>query len=252
MKREIVETADGSFTFKIEGAQECFHSTNGAYTESMHIYIKNGLKYYIDNILKSTKLQTAHINILDIGFGTGLNCILTAVAVEEQRGITINYNAIEKYPLSIEEFELLNYKTLLANPSSHNINMIHTCSWAQKEKIEENFFLKKIKCDIKDLELNNSTKEITHRPVQLIDNNLANIVYFDAFSPNIQPQLWSVDIFKGLYNLMSDNSILVTYSAKGDVKRALREAGFNVTRKEGPPGKRHITVARKVINTLGK
>lgn len=239
MNREIVKTADGSFTLKIDGGQECFHSVNGAYTESMHIFIQNGLRYYIDSIIEYKSAQTANINILEVGFGTGLNCILTAVAAQEYPTIQINYNAIEKYPLSLEEFEQLEYKTLVADEHHYLASHIHVCKWDQKVELKKNFFLKKINCDIEALELSNIIEE-------LVDKQLANIVYFDAFSPNIQPQLWSVNIFKGLYNLMSINSVLVTYSAKGDVKRALREAGFNVTRKQGPPGKRHITIARKI------
>lgn len=238
MNREIIKTADGSNTLKIEGSLECFHSINGAYTESMHIFIQNGLLYYIDNILKEESNQVSHINILEIGFGTGLNSILTIVSAKEYPRTQINYNAIEKFPLSIEEFNSLNYKTLFANEWHSSIDKINTCNWDQNEKIENNFNLLKINCDIEIL---------VDKTITLIDKKLADIVYFDAFSPNTQPQLWSIDIFRGVYRIMSDNSILVTYSAKGDVKRALREAGFSVTRKQGPPGKRHITVATKIV-----
>lgn len=253
MKREIVKTADGSFTLKIEGSQECFHSVNGAYTESMHIFIQNGLRYYIDNMLEHKSTQTTTINILEVGFGTGLNSILTAIEAKKHPSIQINYSAIEKYPLSLEEFEQLKYKELLAQEWDSNIDLITQCSWGLKVDIADNFSLLKINYNIEELQFSSKTEQLTNKlidnrePVELIDHQLANIVYFDAFSPSIQPLLWSVEIFRGLYNLMSINSVLVTYSAKGDVKRALREAGFNVTRKQGPPGKRHITVASKLF-----
>ena len=237
MKREIVKTADGSFTLREENSQECFHSTNGAYTESMHIFIKNGLKYYLDKILDNNSQQT-HVNILEIGFGTGLNCILTAVSLEHYPNITTNYNTIEKYPLTIEEFEQLNYKTIIDQKFHAFIKKIHLCNWNKREKITDRFFLNKIEGDLKELHI---------KKEQLLERNSINVVYFDAFSPNIDPTLWSKKIFKNLFELMDNNAVLVTYSVKGDVKRALREAGFNVTRKAGPPGKRHITIARKLL-----
>lgn len=247
MKREIVITADGSFTLKVEGTQECYHSVNGAYTESMHIFIQNGLKYYITEILKNTKDQSTDINILEVGFGTGLNSILTAITIKNYPNIRVNYNAVEKYPLTLKEFESLNYKKLIDLNSHFIVAKIHSSNWGRPLKIEDNFTLLKINYNIEDFQLNIEEGLSAEKGIKLINGNSANIVYFDAFSPNIQPELWSSNIFKGIYNLMSDNSILVTYSAKGDVKRALREAGFNVTRKEGPPGKRHITVARKIV-----
>ena len=259
MKRKIVKTADGSYTFKFEGFKECFHSINGAYTESMHIFIQNGLRFYIDNLLEESNTQVANINILEVGFGTGLNCILTAVSAKEYPNIQIKYNTIEKHPLTTEEFEGLQYKTLFTQEWNSTIDRIHACSWDQNEKINDNFVLLKKKCKIEELQLDEEiaklqldekTARLTDRSIKLIDGYLADIVYYDAFSPNIQPHLWSRDLFKGVYNLMNNNAVLVTYSAKGDVKRALRDAGFYVIRKKGPPGKRHITVARKIVREV--
>lgn len=215
----VAETKDGSYTVTDKQTGENFHSTFGAITESNHIFIKNGL-----NIIKSNE-----IHILEIGFGTGLNCLLTLINQPPQSKIF--YHAIEKYPLSQDIYKKLNYSKIL-NISNDSYNNLLNADWNKQIKITDSFQLYKINSD-----LLNFTICFKY-----------DLIYFDAFSPNVQPELWTKEIFNKLNNCLSDNGILITYSSKGIVKQALREAGFLVKRISGPKGKRHIVRAIKQSN----
>ena len=214
VKYSVINSNDGSSTVIDSLHNEHFHSTFGAITESLYIFIKQGLKI----------IAKPHVRILEVGFGTGLNCILTILNKEQNQKIT--YHTIEKYPLPIEVIEELNYPGLL-NISYEFVHSLHELKWDKETEIAENFTLKKILSDLRDF--NAESKY--------------DIIYFDAFSYNIQPELWTSDIFKKMFNRLCSGGLLVTYSAKGDVKKALRSAGFEVKRIAGPPGKRHILQA---------
>jgi tRNA U34 5-methylaminomethyl-2-thiouridine-forming methyltransferase MnmC len=175
------------------------------------------------------------INILEVGLGTGLNCVLTAIESLKHNNLYFNYIALEKYPVTADELKSLNYENFLGSGYNQAFEKIHFTTWGVKESILSNFSLTKIECDIKDLE-GVALKKI----IPDID-----VVYFDAFSPNIQPELWSREIFEGIYSMMSGGAMLITYSCRGSVKSALREAGFTVKRLKGPLGKRHITLATR-------
>ena len=212
----FVQTSDGSITVSDKLLGENFHSTYGAIAESNHIFIKNGLNLFIKSEIK----------ILEVGFGTGLNCLLTAInKLQEQK---IIYHSIEKYPLNPEIYLKLNYSDCL-KITNNLFNNILTAKWDMQIKISDNFELKKINCDL-----------LYFMPVNSYD-----IIYFDAFSQNVQPELWTKEVFIKLYNCLNKNGILTTYSSKGDVKRAMREANFVVKRISGPIGKRHIIRAIK-------
>ena len=221
MKRQVIQTSDGSSTFYIPELNEHYHSKFGALTESMHIFIKNGL-------LQS---DAENINVLEIGFGTGLNAILTLVESEKLKR-DICYEAIEKYPLSWEEVELLHYDAIINSNFYSILRDMHHCKWEVITHIHQYFMLKKVKTDL----LNYQT------------SNKFDVIYFDAFAPDLQPDLWSAEIFTKLYSSLNNNGILVTYSTKGTVKRNLTGAGFKIEKFTGPEGgKKECLRAIKII-----
>ena len=215
-QREIFLTEDGSSTLKLLNFNEQFHSIHGALTESQHIYIGAGFKKLA---------HLSEIKILEIGFGTGLNAILT---FQENKSQIIHYHAIEAYPLTPDEVQKLNYHRFLSEEEQNCFLKMHQNQ--QAINIHHHFHFKKEIAKIEDL---------------LLPVNEYDLVYFDAFSPETQPELWSETIFNKLALSMKAGGILVTYCAKGSVKRALKQAGFSVEGLPGPPGKREITRALK-------
>jgi len=213
-KYSVIISVDGSSTVIDSAHNEHFHSTFGALTESLYIFINNGFK----------EVVKPNIRILEVGFGTGLNCILTIINKEHEQKVL--YHSIEKYPLPFNVTNELNYHSLL-NISPEIIKSLHAFKWDIEAEFSENFILKKLNVDL----------------IDFIPESKYDVVYFDAFSYNIQPELWSSDIFIKMFNCLSPGGLLVTYSAKGEVKKALRTAGFVVKRIKGPPGKRHILQA---------
>lgn len=222
MKRSIITTADGSKTIQIEDWNEHYHSVHGALQEAKHVYIEMGLHEYINRHPKQKQLS-----ILEIGFGTGLNAMLTATNESAKQNV-ITYHGIEAYPVSNEELKALDYDTLVSS-SSLIFDQLHNTSWGVEHKISTHFTLVKRQEFFSDLE----------------DVNAFDIVYFDAFGPRVQPELWTTHIFKCMYRAMRPQGILVTYSAKGSVRRALQQVGFLVERLPGPPGKREMLRAIK-------
>ncbi len=214
----IVPTADGSHTLYSDRHKAHYHSLNGALQESLHIYIRNGYEY----------LSLNEISILEVGFGTGLNAALTALSAIEMSRKTI-YTGIELYPLQDEILTELNYGTILNDEVIEFWKKITAAQWGKEESINESFLLTKLQSDICTINLSNSY----------------NLIYFDAFAPEDQPEVWSYEIFKKLYNATNQNGILVTYCSKGIVKQALRSVGYKVERLAGPQGKRHILRAIK-------
>ncbi len=227
----IEKTKDQSYTIKDSLYNETYHSGNGAFTESMHIFIKNGLRRYIrEKGVGNNQENNNPITILEVGFGTGLNTILTATEASDIENICLNYISIEKYPLDADLIFSLNHKELIGEEMHEIYYKIINCRWNIPINITPYFTLTKIHSDLIGIEL----------PKTPID-----IVYYDAFSPAVQPELWDKEIFRSLYSNMNETSLLTTYSAKGEVKRALRECGFTVKRVDGPPGKRHMIIATK-------
>ena len=223
MKRSIITTADGSKTIQIEDWNENYHSVHGALQEAKHVYIDMGLYEFINRHPQQKQLST-----LEIGFGTGLNALLTATDNLASKTM-ITYHGIEAYPVSNEELKALDYDSLV--PSSSQIfDQLHNTSWGIEHKISTNFTLVKRQQFFSDLE----------------DVNAFDIVYFDAFGPRVQPDLWTAKIFELLFKAMRPQGILVTYSAKGSVRRALQQVGFSVERLPGPPGKREMLRATKI------
>jgi tRNA U34 5-methylaminomethyl-2-thiouridine-forming methyltransferase MnmC len=218
---QIRTTTDGSHTLFAPRFQEHYHSVHGAVQESMHVFINSGLKYLSPD--------RDRINILELGFGTGLNAFLTLLYPGEA---TIFYTGIEAYPPEAKVIAALNYPDFLAAPhATEMFEALHAAEWNSEVFINKKFVVKKICAQMQDVGLEDETY---------------NLVYFDAFAPEVQPELWSEAMFLHIFNAMKTGGILVTYSAKGVVKRNLRAAGFEVKRLQGPPGKRHIIRAQKL------
>lgn len=222
--RNIIKTSDGSSTIFLPELQETYHSKHGAIQESKHVFIKTGLKYIID------MQQKSQINILEIGFGTGLNCLLTYLENEELKK-HIDYVGIEAFPITFEETQQLNYiQELKTLKNSSIFEEIHQLSWNQKHSVSDNF---------------NLTKRL-EKIENMVDINCYDLIYFDAFGAQVQPELWTELIFEKMYDALKKNGILVTYSAKGSVRRAMQAAGFQTERLQGPPGKREMLRATKL------
>ncbi len=222
-QHKIVETEDGSFTLFSTEIGEHYHSTKGALQESQHVFIKEGLLHYISN-----NPHKKRINILEMGFGTGLNALL-ALKVGIDYKLEIFYTTIEKYPIPINLAQKLNCGQLFDNKGYVDYyNQLHFAEWNVETKIN-NFYLNKIQTDITDY----------------LPQNPVDVVFFDAFSPNVQQELWTVEIFTKIYQAMTESGVLTTYSAKGDVRRNLIASSFSVEKLQGPPGKRHILRAVK-------
>jgi len=215
---EIAQTADGSNTLYSNRHKAHFHSLNGAVQESQHIFIKNGYDYF----------SLDEIDVLEIGFGTGLNAALTASKANQKKCRTC-YTGIELYPLHNDTLSKLNYNSILNRDESAIWKKIVSTKWDNNEKVNDFFMINKIHCDIIEMKLPNKY----------------NLIYFDAFAPNDQPEIWTVDIFKKLFNATKTGGVLVTYCSKGIVKQALRSVGYQVKRLAGPQGKRHMIRASK-------
>ncbi|WP_298550778.1 tRNA (5-methylaminomethyl-2-thiouridine)(34)-methyltransferase MnmD [uncultured Algibacter sp.] len=231
MKREIIITADGSTTIQIPEWNEQYHSKHGAIQEAYHVFIKHGLHHFCNqecHLERSRKVKES-ISILEIGFGTGLNAFITLLEAKKLK-LNINYNGVEAYPVSEDEIKALNYtETLKVENDEILFQKIHETPWEERNQIKDGFILVKRKqlfSEIRDTE--------TH-----------NIIYFDAFGARVQPELWTETIFEIMYNALKPNGILVTYSAKGSVRRAMQAVGFKVERLPGPPGKREMLRACK-------
>jgi tRNA U34 5-methylaminomethyl-2-thiouridine-forming methyltransferase MnmC len=225
LERKIITTGDGSKTIQLTEWDEQYHSKHGAIQEAYHVFIKHGLHYYSAN---HKKLET--ISILEIGFGTGLNAFITLLEAEKLN-TSINYVGVEAYPVGLNEVQELNYPMqLLVEARSKTFNKIHEVSWEDKHTITTNFSLTKQQKLFKDI------SEI----------NVFDLIYFDAFGARVQPELWTESIFNIMFNALKLHGVLVTYSAKGSVRRAMQAVGFNVERLPGPPGKREMLRATKV------
>ncbi|RVT77443.1 methyltransferase domain-containing protein [Flavobacterium sufflavum] len=219
MKREIIQTKDGSTTIHLEEWNESYHSKHGAIQEAKHVFIKNGLSLFKDKTL----------SILEIGFGTGLNAFISFLEAQTM-GQTINYVGVEAYPVAAEEILSMNYVDELNAQSQLEIfEKMHKFNWNEKMMLSDSFSLTKRQQFFQDID----------------DVAQFDLIYFDAFGYRVQPELWSTEIFKKMYDALKENGVLVTYAARGVVKRSMIEVGFRVEKLEGPPGKREMFRAFK-------
>lgn len=238
MERIIEQTEDGSATLFVPELNEHYHSVKGAHTESQHIFIDMGLK----------ACPLPHPHILEIGFGTGLNALLTLEAAEKEKR-PVHYTGIELYPLSWQEVNALKYSK---NPL---FETLHAAPWEEDVNITPYFTLRKIQEDVIQFKVESSKLKVAMQHKCAANSQLStlnyqltfDVVYFDAFAPEKQPEMWSEAIFRKLYACMNPNGILTTYCAKGAVRRLLQDIGFKVERLPGPPGgKREILRATKM------
>ena len=216
---KIITTGDGSHTILVPELNEHYHSVHGAVQESTFIFINSGFEV----------CKADPINIFEVGFGTGLNTLLTAVKCKNSSR-AVNYTTIEKFPLDLKIIKSLNHHNFAGDKGLEIYNSIHSSPWNDSVNIFENFNLKKIKGDLITDTISGSY----------------DLIYFDAFGPDKQPEMWTITMFEHIAAITNKEGILVTYSAKGEVKRNLRACGFEVTLLPGPPGKREIIRAIKL------
>ena len=214
---EVEITADGSATIYVPHLDEHYHSVKGALTESLHIFRNCAFLYHSPS--------SQPLRVLEIGFGTGLNAVVTAMATTNER--KAHYISLELYPVEAQLIEKLNYGEMVDNDL---LMALHQAQWNAPQVISPTFTLEKLQCDFTQCSL----------PTDI------DVVYFDAFAPEKQPEMWDESLFKRIYDAMSNGGILTTYCAKGEIRRRLQRVGFIVERLAGPPGgKREILRATK-------
>jgi tRNA U34 5-methylaminomethyl-2-thiouridine-forming methyltransferase MnmC len=219
---ELIQTSDGSYTLKLKGHDEQYHSINGALQESMHVFLNSGYHYI--------QPKPNPMYVLEVGMGTGLNALITARETFINPTV-IYYDAVEAYPLPAEVVKKLNYPRLFTEPFiDEAFSTIHQAKEESYSSIGNTFH---IRC------LPKKIQQVT------LPQNHYHLVYFDAFGPDTQPELWSEEVFSKIYNSMATSSVLVTYCVKGSVRRAMKAAGFLVEKIPGPPGKREMSRAFK-------
>jgi tRNA U34 5-methylaminomethyl-2-thiouridine-forming methyltransferase MnmC len=219
LKREIIVTSDGSTSIHLPDWDESYHSKHGAIQEAQHVFIKNGLSLF----------KGQSVSILEIGFGTGLNAFITFLECKKVNQ-SIEYVGVEGFPVADDEVLQMNYvKQLNAEEWESEFKRMHEVEWEDPVTIDTLFRLTKRK---------QLFAEIT-------DVNQFDLIYFDAFGYRVQPELWSVEIFTKMYTALKSGGILVTYACRGPIKRAMTEAGFQIEKLAGPPGKREMLRGRK-------
>lgn len=211
-------TGDGSSTLYSERHKALYHSQNGAIAESEHIFIHAGFN----------AIGLLNINVLEVGYGTGLNAALTAYK-SLQRKVKTNYHAIELYPLTKDDYQLLNYSKVLKPDVATMWADVCALPWNQEGKLNDSFIIEKSSVDFTTWQANRKY----------------DLVYFDAFAPDDQPEMWEEKHFQKIFNALNKGGVLVTYCVKGIVKERLRASGFQLERMPGPPGKNHMLRAWK-------
>ncbi len=213
---KVVKTNDGSSTLYIEEMDETYHSTNGALQESLHIFINEGLK----------NVTSKNVKVLEIGFGTGLNAIMT---IGHKGDLDVEYHTLEPFPLGERLIEELNFPSFLAPELHQDFKALHQLSWEELHDVGGLKFKKYV------------------ATLQGFDSlKLFDLIYFDAFAPSKQPDVWEVENLKKCFELLGNGGFLVTYCASGQFKRNLREVGFVLEHPPGPKGKREMTKAIKL------
>jgi tRNA U34 5-methylaminomethyl-2-thiouridine-forming methyltransferase MnmC len=218
LKREIITTKDGSTSLFIPEWNETYHSKNGAIQEAYHVFIKNGLSIF----------KGKSVSILEIGFGTGLNAFITSLEAEKNN-LPIDYTAVEAFPITIEEIDAMNFASKIDSNKTNIFIAIHQLNWEVKNQVCDNFYLTKRKQFFQDIN----------------DKDCFDIIYFDAFSFDVQPELWSEAIFKKMHTALKSNGILVTYACRTIIRQTMISAGFSIEKLPGAPGKREMLRAYK-------
>jgi tRNA U34 5-methylaminomethyl-2-thiouridine-forming methyltransferase MnmC len=219
-KLELIVTSDGSHSLLNTSLDETYHSRHGALQESLHVFIKHGLHFFEEK-------NPSKISILEIGFGTGLNALLTAQDVIH-KPVQVEYTSLEAFPVEEEIWSQLNYAD--TEDSKQVFNRLHKASWSKPELIQSNFILTKLHTTLQQVDLSSSSFDV---------------VFYDAFAPNKQPEMWELPMLQKVVERLSSNGVFVTYCAKGQLKRDLRSLGLNVESLQGPPGKKEMIRATR-------
>ena len=222
MSIEIISTKDGSHSLLNTELRETYHSVHGALQESMHVFIKHGLVFF------SVHHPTGRINVLEVGFGTGLNALL-ALKFAQRTFRDVHFTSLEASPLDRSIWERLNYGELLSD--QHHFTMMHELPWGIEAALDPNFKLLKIHVMIQNI---------------VWDRETFDVVFFDAFAPGVQPEIWELPVIRKVQAAMKHDGVFVTYSSRGQLKRDLRSISFQVESLPGPPGKKEMTRALKI------
>ncbi|WMN12561.1 tRNA (5-methylaminomethyl-2-thiouridine)(34)-methyltransferase MnmD [Marivirga salinae] len=222
---KIITTEDGSHSLYHEGLKETYHSFHGALQESVHVFIEKGLRFW-----RTKSGLPKQVDIFEVGFGTGLNALLTAqFAIDNE--VKINFTTIEPYPLDMEIIDQLNYATSIGQDNLKTVfKELHSCKWEENIEISPYFSIHKIKSKLEDFQTD-----------QRFD-----VLFFDAFAPSKQAELWTADLLQKCFSLLREGGVFTTYSAKGQLKRDLKSVGFEVETLPGPPGKKEMV--RGIVN----
>lgn len=220
MKREIIQTNDGSTTIHLPEWNESYHSKHGAIQEAYHVFIKNGLALF----------EGQPISVLEIGFGTGLNAFITFVEAKKGNQV-IDYVGVEAYPVALDEAMQMNYTDEIDVNETNIFKQMHESPWEEKQSITADFALTKRKQFFQDIN----------------DVNAFDLIYFDAFGFRVQPELWSEEVFTAMYKALKPKGVLVTYACRTSIKKAMLSAGFSVEKLPGAPGKREMLRATKAL-----
>ncbi len=212
----VMQTADGSTTLYLPGLDETYHSRHGAVQESLHVFVEMGMGFF----------PSGNLSILEVGFGTGLNSLLT-LCKSETRDSSVHYVSLETAPLSLEVVRQLSFP---GYGSAELLMALHDAAWNEPVEMTRNFTLQKVNLGIQEFP---------------IGEERFDLIYYDAFGPRAQPEMWTLDIFHRLYKTLRTGGILVTYCSKGQVRRDMQQAGFRVEKLPGPPGKREMVRALK-------
>lgn len=221
LQPEIITTADGSHSLYISGIDETYHSRHGALQESKYVFIEQGLKH----------VEGDEIRLLEVGFGTGLNALLTAIYARENK-IKIVYHSLETLPLQMELMRSFAAESTIGEGNRDLFLSLHDAAWNQEVVIHDFFTLKKIQSGLQDFDAG---------------SNRYDLIYYDAFGPRAQPDMWEAPLFNKIASFTNENGVFVTYCAKGQVRRDLIAAGFNMTRLPGPPGKREMMRGKRQL-----
>ncbi len=222
---KIITTEDGSHSLYHEGLKETYHSFHGALQESVHVFIEKGLRFW-----RTKSGLPKQVDIFEIGFGTGLNALLAAQFAMENE-VKINFTTIEPFPLDMEIINQLNYATSIGQDNLKSVfEQLHSCKWEEKVEINSFFSIYKIKTKLEDFQT----------------EKRFDVLFFDAFAPSKQAELWTVDLLQKCFNLLKVGGVFTTYSAKGQLKRDLKSVGFEVETLPGPPGKKEMV--RGIVN----
>lgn len=218
---ELLNTGDGSHTIRHVALNETYHSVHGAIQESRHVYIQEGLHYYLN------KFRPSSIRLLEIGFGTGLNALLSWID-EKARNVRMTYHTVEAFPLPVDILSQLNYPDQLGKRAALCFKDLHDSPWDKEVKLDDNFTIHKINMDIQSLKL---------------EEGAYDIIYYDAFAPKIQPGLWEKSVLNNVIGGMALGGVLTTYCASGQFKRDLKDLNMSFDEVPGPPGKREMVRA---------